>query len=263
MFKSLLFLVSGSVQYAAGSKDMDKLGGLARQMPVTAVVAAIAAASIAGVPAFSGFVSKWALIASYLLAGSYAPALVVFGIIALMTSAITLACYVKFFGMTFTSSGSEWHAGDQVREVGASMLLPKGILAGICIVQGLFPWVFLGLIGRGLGLSEGSGAFHLFGDPALTSRLAAYGPGLAVSVNAPAGAGASAMVTPLVVLAALVVALLAASWLRRAGGAGERADVPWMCGYQQLNDFNRYPSSNLFDAFRRATRWTGADSRDM
>jgi len=261
MFKGLLFLVSGSVQYATGSKDMDKLGGLVGRMPMTALVAAIAAASIAGVPAFSGFVSKWGLIASDLLAGREAPALVIFGIVALMTSAITLACYVKFFGMTFTSSGSEWHAGEDVREVGASMLLPKGILAAMCIVQGVFPWVFVAIICRALGMAEGSIASHMFTDPQLSSRLAAFGPGLAVSLDGSTRAGA--IVAPLVILVALALALLFAGWLRRAGGAGARADAPWMCGYQQLNDANRYPSSNLFAAFRRVTRWTGADSRGV
>lgn len=259
VFKSLLFLVSGSVQYATGSRDMDRLGGLVHRMPATAAMAAIAAASIAGVPAFSGFASKWGIVASDLLAGRQAPALVVFGIVALMTGAITLACYVRFFGMTFTSSGSQPHADGEVREVGASMLLPKGILAAICIVQGVLPWMFLAVICRALGLAEGSAVSHLFTDPGLSSRLAAFGPGLAVSVD---GSGrAAAMVVPIVVLAALAAALLVAGWLRRAGGATHRADEPWMCGYQQLNDANRYPSSHLFDAFRRVTRWTGADGR--
>ncbi|MFB3852697.1 MAG: proton-conducting transporter membrane subunit [Vicinamibacterales bacterium] len=255
MFKGLLFLVSGSVQYATGTRDMDRLGGLVRRMPATAVVAAIAAASIAGVPAFSGFASKWALIASGLLAGGQAPALVVFGIVALMTSAITLACYVKFFGTTFTSSGSEWRCDSQVREVGPSMLLPKAVLAAICIAQGLFPWVFIGLIGRALALGGDSVASRLFADPGLSSRLVAIGPGLAVSVD---GSVAVGVVTPLVIFSALSVALLFAAWLRRTGGAARRADEPWMCGYQRLNDFNRYPSSHLFDAFRRVTRWTSA-----
>ena len=58
--------------------------------------------------AVSGFASKWTIISSSLLAGNATVFLVLFGIIALFTSAVTLACYVKFFGMTFTSSGTEW-----------------------------------------------------------------------------------------------------------------------------------------------------------
>ncbi len=59
VFKGLLFLTSGSVLYATGTKDLNKLGGLIKLMPVTAVVAGIASLSIAGMPPFSGFASKW------------------------------------------------------------------------------------------------------------------------------------------------------------------------------------------------------------
>jgi hydrogenase-4 component B len=258
VFKSLLFLVTGSVQFATGSKDIDKLGGLIRRMPVTAVVAAIAAASIAGVPTFSGFVSKWAVLSSDLLAGRAAPALVVFGIIGLMTSAITLASYVKFFGMTFTSAGSEWHTAHEVREVRTSMLVPKVALAGLCVVQGLFPWVFFTVIFRALGEGEGSSIAGLFSSPGLASRLAASGPRLAVGLGGPVQGGA--VILPLLLLAALAVAIGFAAWLRGAGGAAERGDSPWLCGYRTLSDDTRYPSSNLYAAFKEVMRWTGANT---
>ncbi len=70
VFKGLLFLSTGSVLYATGTKDLNKLGGLMKLMPVTAVVAGIASLSIAGMPAFSGFASKWTIISSNILAGS-------------------------------------------------------------------------------------------------------------------------------------------------------------------------------------------------
>ncbi|MGE5357409.1 MAG: proton-conducting transporter membrane subunit [Bacteroidales bacterium] len=259
-FKGLLFLVTGSVQFATGSKDMDKLGGLVRLMPVTAVVAAIAAASIAGVPASSGFASKWTLIVSDLLAGPQAPVLVLFGIVALFTSAITLACYVKFFGMTFTSAGSEWHAKPDVREVGATMLVPTVVLTAVCLAQGFFPWVFVNTICGALYRSEGASVSHLFSDPGLSSRMTALGAGLSISFDSPARVGA--VMVPLLLLVVLCVALAFAGWLRRAGAAPVRHSAPWLCGYQQLSDANRYPSSNLFSAFNRAMRWTRADVHD-
>jgi formate hydrogenlyase subunit 3/multisubunit Na+/H+ antiporter MnhD subunit len=105
VFKGLLFLVSGSILYTTGTKDLNKLGGLIKFMPVSAVIAGIASLSIAGVPPFSGFASKWTIISSTVLAGSEVMFLAIFGIIALFTSAVTLSCYVKFFGMSFTSTG--------------------------------------------------------------------------------------------------------------------------------------------------------------
>ena len=58
MYKSCLFLTGGAVEKQAGTTDLDKLGGLARKMPVTFVCFFIAAASISGVPPFNGFFSK-------------------------------------------------------------------------------------------------------------------------------------------------------------------------------------------------------------
>jgi hydrogenase-4 component B len=61
IFKSLLFLNAGSVLHATGTQDLNKLGGLIRFMPLTAITAFIAAAAIAGVPLTSGFASKWTI----------------------------------------------------------------------------------------------------------------------------------------------------------------------------------------------------------
>jgi multicomponent Na+:H+ antiporter subunit D len=55
MFKSLLFLNAGTVEYATGTRDLNKLGGLNRMLPVTGATSLVASLSIAGVPPFSGF----------------------------------------------------------------------------------------------------------------------------------------------------------------------------------------------------------------
>ncbi|MCX7001419.1 MAG: proton-conducting transporter membrane subunit, partial [Candidatus Sumerlaeota bacterium] len=59
VFKSLLFFCVGAVIYRTEKRDLDKLGGLARFMPVTFLCCLIASLSISGVPPFNGFVSKW------------------------------------------------------------------------------------------------------------------------------------------------------------------------------------------------------------
>ncbi len=139
VFKGLLFLTSGSVLYSTGTKDLNRLGGLINLMPVTALVAGVASLSISGVPPFSGFASKWTLVSTSLLAGGEVLFLVIFGIIALFTSAVTLSCYVKFFGMTFTSAGAEWGVGKEVKEVPAGMLIPKLFLTAFACSRGSFP----------------------------------------------------------------------------------------------------------------------------
>lgn len=63
-FKSTLFLAAGAVDHAAGSRDLRKLGGLARHMPLTGLVFAVAGLALAGIPPFSGFWSEDAVLAA-------------------------------------------------------------------------------------------------------------------------------------------------------------------------------------------------------
>lgn len=256
VFKGLLFLCTGSVQYTTGTKDLDKLGGLFGLMPVTAVIAGIAAIAVAGVPAFSGFTSKWAIVGSSLLSGKAVGIFVMFGIIALVTSAMTLATYVKFYGMTFTSVGVEWNEKKDIREVSTGMLVPKLILVAVCLIQGLFPFLFVQLFGRVLATSEGI-ITKTLGTPEILASLAHSYSGL----NFQLGGSAVAFSLPLVMIAVLVVAFLFASWLRRAGGSETRTAPVWLCGYQTLGNANRYAASHIFDAFKKFMKWTGGNVR--
>ena len=257
LFKGLLFLSTGSVQYATGTKDLDRLGGLLKLMPITALVAAIACVSIAGIPAFSGFASKWAIIASGLLGGKTAGIIVLFGVIALMTSTITLALTVKFYGMTFTSAGIEWSSKGGVREVGVLMLLPMALIAALCLVQGLFPGFFIEGFIRVFAMSEGSLVRALCADPATAASFMPSWAGIGLTL----GGHPVAVVMPLALLAMLGVAGLFAAWLRRAGGAEPRQAPVWLCGYQTLNGANSYTSSHIYAAFKQFMWWTGGNVR--
>ncbi|RAI39462.1 monovalent cation/H+ antiporter subunit A, partial [Rhodoplanes roseus] len=57
-FKAALFMSAGIVDHETGTRDIDRLGGLARLMPITAALSLVAAASMAGVPLLNGFLSK-------------------------------------------------------------------------------------------------------------------------------------------------------------------------------------------------------------
>ncbi|QPV62245.1 Na(+)/H(+) antiporter subunit D [Halosimplex litoreum] len=64
LYKGLLFMTAGVVVYRTGKESLKKLGGLGREMPITAVSFAVAALSIAGFPGFNGFVSKGIVISA-------------------------------------------------------------------------------------------------------------------------------------------------------------------------------------------------------
>ena len=131
LYKGLLFLCAGALYYVAGSRDLDKMGGLARRMPVTSVLFLIAAAAISGLPPFNGFVSKWMIYESV-----YAvhPFLMV---VALVSSVLTLASFVKVYQTAFL--GPERSQFAAVREVPKSMIAGMVVLAAAILVLSLFP----------------------------------------------------------------------------------------------------------------------------
>ncbi|PKL35901.1 MAG: hypothetical protein CVV44_20505 [Spirochaetae bacterium HGW-Spirochaetae-1] len=256
IFKGLLFLTSGSILYATGTKDLNKLGGLITLMPISAIIAGVASLSIAGVPPFSGFASKWTIISTSLLAGSEMLFLAIFGIIALFTSAVTLACYVKFFGMAFTSSGTQWTVEKKIKEVPVMMLVPKVILTVLCIVQGLIPMFYYTIFINIFKNSEGSIVHESF--KAMTLSGYVFESSMGVSVSNMEGITASAAV-PAVILLVVAVAFLF-SWLfSKSGGSQERTAATWLGGYQDLNNLNRYKDSSMFAALKNLLWWTGGN----
>jgi NADH:ubiquinone oxidoreductase subunit 5 (subunit L)/multisubunit Na+/H+ antiporter MnhA subunit len=229
-------------------------------MPVSAMVAGVASLSISGVPPFSGFASKWTLVSASLLAGSEVFFLAVFGIIALFTSAVTLACYVKFFGMTFTSVGSQWNVEKEVKEVPFGMLLPKLVLTLLCIVQGLFPFFYFKTF---IGIFQGSAGSILtasFKNIDMSKHIITSTAGVSLSVPGLSDI-VSAAAFPVVILIIFALALCFAWWLRRSAGSTERTVETWLCGYQQLNDRNRYIDSGLFSSLKNVLWWTGGNPR--
>lgn len=132
LFKGGLFLGAGSVQHATGTRDMDKLGGLKRRMPYTTMLWMVSAASIAGVPLFNGFVSKWLIYVAALNAGYAIPALVAWIVSILTMFTLMKATTAIFFGDDGEASASA-HESPKV------MLVGSGVLALGCVVLGIAP----------------------------------------------------------------------------------------------------------------------------
>jgi len=138
IYKSNLFLMSGAVGRAVGSDDVEDMGGLARQLPITFVCGGIAAAAISGVPPFNGFVSKWLIYQGTLELHSGLGAAVL--VAAVFGSALTLASFVKviysaFLGRRPTVGPA---GGTPVRE-NFWMAAPMIVLAAACVVLGVRP----------------------------------------------------------------------------------------------------------------------------
>jgi len=130
VFKSLLFLNSGAVVYATGTRDLQQMGGLNKRMPVTGDSSFIASMSIAGVPPFNGFWSKLIIIIACIQANRIG-----FAIWAIIGSILTLASFMKVQRYAFFGSLNEkWK---EIKEVPGFMRSAMIILAVLCIVMGL------------------------------------------------------------------------------------------------------------------------------
>ncbi len=154
IYKSLLFLNAGSIFYKTATTDLNKVSGLIKVMPVTAITALVGSLSIAGVPPFNGFISKLLIFESSIWSAKQSEvfllikgAFIVFGIISIFISAVTLASFLKFVNSAFM--GKLQGAVDEKRNIPLLMTLPQLILAIICVLTGLFPIIPLKLIYAG------------------------------------------------------------------------------------------------------------------
>lgn len=128
--KGLLFLTSGSVQQATGTRNMDEMGGLAKRMPVTAVTNLVGALSIAGVPPLNGFWSKLIIIVALIQAGHP-----VYAVIAVLASVLTLWYYLLMQRKAFFGRLNEkWAA---VKEAPFWMTASVVLLALLCVGVGI------------------------------------------------------------------------------------------------------------------------------
>lgn len=130
VFKSLLFLNSGAVEYATGTRDLKKMGGLMTKMPITGATSLIASMSIAGIPPFNGFWSKLIIIIACVQANRLG-----YAFWAVLASILTLASFMKV--MKYAFFGKLRDRWNEVREVPVFMKFAMVILTFICVVGGL------------------------------------------------------------------------------------------------------------------------------
>jgi len=191
IYKSCLFLTCGAVEKQTNSTDLEKLGGLARIMPVTFMCFFVCAASISGVPPFNGFFSKELIYDAAMSRGA------IFYLAAILGSFLTAASFLKLGHAVFL--GKPGQSQPKVREVPIPMLFPMISLAAICILFGVFKsWPLNNLIHPVLA---GASVEHPVGDSHISLTLI--------------------LVTVFVLLAALIHHIVAA---RIMGGAVKAAD---------------------------------------
>lgn len=150
LFKSLLFYSAGSVYQQTHTRDMDKLGGLIRQMPKTAVLFLIGAVAIAGLPPFNGFVSEFVLY-NGILEGLKVSSLSQISLLVMtlaglsIIGGISVLTFTKTFGTIFLGSERE-QTIHKPKEVSNIMLLPQYLIVLVMLSIAFFPQFYLNTI---------------------------------------------------------------------------------------------------------------------
>lgn len=227
-FKCQLFYAAGAVYQSAHTVDMERLGGLARLMPATAVAFLMGGVAISGLPPFNGFASEFTIYSGLFHSGPHALsaklALALGGVVLAFVGAVSALSITRAFGIVFLGSprDASVHAP---HEVSRWMLAPMAVHAVGVLALGIFPAAGLALVSGPTGLALG------------------LMPEAAMEVLAPLAARLNAIG---LISAVLIVAVALVLWLRfRAKPNPARTDLTWGCGYDAPNTRMQYTGSSF------------------
>ncbi|MFB0556194.1 MAG: NADH-quinone oxidoreductase subunit L [Phycisphaerae bacterium] len=225
IYKCCLFLCGGAVEQAAGTAELDRLGGLGKKMSITFTACLIAALSISGIPPLNGFVSKWMIYQGVIemgtqQAGGAAGLWPIWLTCAMFGSALTLASFVKLIHSIFLSRLPD--ELKDVKEVSPAMTIPMMVLALLCVFFGVFYHVPLKLfIYPALGIEPGTAIFGTWMS-GLATILLIIGIGLGVLI-----------------------------WLVTKLSRNIRTVPTWTCGEVQSNENMRIPGTHFYKTVSR------------
>jgi len=131
VFKGLLFLNAGALEYRFDTRDLKKMGGISRLMPVTSSTSFMASMSISGIPPFNGFFSKLIIIIAAINGKFY-----LLAVLAVVVSIITLAYFLKFQRYAFFNKPLQ-KSVEKIREVPFPMSFSMIVLAFLCLALSL------------------------------------------------------------------------------------------------------------------------------
>lgn len=146
LFKSLLFFTAGNVFYAMHTVNMDKLGGIVKNMRLTSMAFLIGALAISGIPPFNGFISEFLIysgVLNHLTNSTFTISLLgIAAVISLvMIGGLCIYCFTKAFGLSFLGSrrSTSTHV---IEEVPYTMILPAALIIIPIVAIGIVPSFF-------------------------------------------------------------------------------------------------------------------------
>ena len=151
LFKSLLFYGAGNIYQQTHTRNIERLGGLIKKMPLTAVFFLIGSMAIGGVPPFNGFVSEFIIYYGLFTGllnfqGILQAVLIVSSITGLvMVGGMSLITFTKTFGVIFLGHPRE-ELPHEPKEAPFIMLLPQYIIVAVMLSIALVPQFYIHFI---------------------------------------------------------------------------------------------------------------------
>jgi len=230
LMKGLAFLGAGALVHGAGTRDLERMGGLLRRLPATGGLLVLAAAALAGLPPLNGFVSEWLVYLGLLRGGEGASAaLALLAWLALaalaFVGALAAIVFTRLLGIALLGTPRSPEAA-RAHEGGPLLVVPLALLGAGNVAIALFP----------------------------AQAVALVAPAAAVVLRVPEGAvrdalvpAAGALAGPMRLgLAALVIAaaVLLATSRRLLSRREVGASSTWGCGFSQESARVQYTAAS-------------------
>ncbi|HLN21919.1 MAG TPA: proton-conducting transporter membrane subunit [Bacteroidales bacterium] len=165
LFKSLLFYSAGNVLQATHTVNIERLGGLIKRMPSTAILFLVAALAICGLPPLNGFISEFLIyggLYNWLYsAGVISQVAIIFALTGLvLIGGLAILCFTKAFSIVFLGTPRSDYK-EKIEETGKLGLVPMYMTAALMLGIGLFPSFFLKALQRPVNQFTGNIVFNM------------------------------------------------------------------------------------------------------
>lgn len=168
LFKPLLFLASGIIIHQTGTRDIDRMGGLAKRLPMLSPLVLIGSLAICGLPPLNGFVSELFLYVGAITNGITAPlplAALAAPVLALV-GGLSIATFVKLYGLTFLGS-PRTPLTPPYHKPGMTMIGVIGFLGALCMIFGMVPLLPVRLVTPAVSFFSGLDTLEVVQQTAL------------------------------------------------------------------------------------------------
>lgn len=241
LFKSVLFFGAGTVLVAAGTRAMDRLGGLIHRMPVSSAAFLVAAMAASALPPLNGFVSEWMAFQAILLSPALPQwalkfAIPAAGTLLALAAALGAACFVRAFGITYLGRPRTAEAA-AAEETDLCSRTAMVAFATACVLVGLVPGAVIDALAPCVEQLIGGRM-----PPQLTM------PWLSI---VPIGESRSSYNGLLVLLFMVGSGAMTMAAIHRFASRAVRKAPAWDCGFVEPSPMTQYTSETLSQPIRR------------